>query len=61
MAFKGSIRVLTKTKIELDVEGDQSVTLVRNKKTRFFLGKTEVAAEKILLETPVTRAVRCSP
>ena len=36
------------------MEGDQSVTLVRNKKTKFFLGKIAVAAEKIPLETPVT-------
>ena len=54
VAFKGSIRVMTKSKIELDMEGDQSVTIVRNKKTKFFLGKTEVAAAKIPLETPIT-------
>ena len=54
VAFKGSIRVLGKSKIELDMEGDQSVTIVRNKKTKFFLGKTEVPPEKIPLETPLT-------
>lgn len=54
VAFKGSIRVLTKSKIELDMEGDQSVTIVRNKKTKFFLGKVEVSANKVPLDTPLT-------
>ena len=57
-AFKGTLRSITKNQLQIDLEGQERFTLVRNKKTRFFIGKKEVPAAELPMGSELTVEVR---
>jgi hypothetical protein len=52
--FKGTLKVIDKKEILIATEGEQVLTFVRTKKTKFFVGKKEVKPDELAIGEPVT-------
>ncbi len=52
--FKGTLKAIDKKEILIATEGEQILTFVRTKKTKFFVGKQEVKPDELAIGEPVT-------